>query len=102
MIIKALLKAPQGGHTVTYGFQCLQARNLCNDCVHNICNVPDGDVLSTTMVGVDGLFGGDFMDPALRRPKLPPMEKEAGCSCSPTSLIVGKPCNERLKKLLLD
>ena len=84
-----------------YGFNVCACKH-CNDCVHNICNIPNGEVVSTTMVGVDGLFGGDFMDAALWRPKLPPMEKEAGCGCSPTSLIVGKPCNERLKKLLLD
>ena len=62
--------------------------------------VPDGELVSTTMVGVDGLVGDDFIDAALRRLKLPPREKNA--CCSPTSLMVGKPCKERLKKLPLD
>ena len=62
-------------------------------------SAPDGELVSTTMEGVDGLFGGDFMDAALRRPKLPPTENDV---CSPTSLMGGKPCKERLKKLPLD
>jgi hypothetical protein len=58
-----------------------------------VCSAPDGELVSTTMEGFDGL---DFMDEALRRPKLPPTENDA---CSPASLIGGKPCKERLKKL---
>ena len=60
---------------------------------------PDGELVSTTMEGFDGLFGGDFIDEALRRPTLPPTENDAR---SPASLIGGKPCKERLKKLPLD
>ena len=61
-------------------------------------------LVSTTMVGVDRLFGGVFMNTARQWVKLPLIitEKEAGWGCSPTSLIGGKPCNERLKKLPLD
>ena len=62
--------------------------------------VPDGELVSTTMVGVDGLVGDDFMDAALRRLKLPPIENN-GC-CSLTSLMGGKPCKEQLKKLPLN
>ena len=67
---------------------------------HQSSVAPDGELVSTTMEGVDGLFGGDFMDAALRRLKLPPTENDV--ACSPASLIGGKPCKERLKKLPLD
>ena len=64
-------------------------------------SAPEGVLVSTTMVGVDGLFGGDFMEAALRRLKLPsPTEKEAW-SPPLASLMGGKACKERLKKLLL-